>query len=105
MKILRSVNTACGTVSTYTVEHVLKAYLIGHKSLVAEDRWSLVTGSFTLKCRTFCPKLVVLQDRWSLTVVVSRPVSLYHITVQVTKKHLQLLHRVNFGRVRQELEI
>ncbi len=40
--------------------------------MVSQDRWSLVTGRFTLKSRVFCPKLVVLQDRWSLLAVVSQ---------------------------------
>ncbi len=56
----------------YTVEPVLKYHTIDHKNMVSHDRWSLVTGSFTLKCRTFCPKLVVLQDRWCLMSVVSQ---------------------------------
>ncbi len=51
---------------------VLKDRPIRHKNMVSQDRWSLVTGSFTLKCVT-CPKLVVLQDsRWSLMTVVSQ---------------------------------
>ncbi len=45
-----------------TVEPMLEDHPIGHKNIVSQDRWSLVTGSFTLKC----PKLVALQDRWSL---------------------------------------
>ena len=55
-----------------TVEPVLKDHPILHKNMVSQDRWSLVTGSFTLKCRTFCQKLLVLQDRWSLMAVVSQ---------------------------------
>ncbi len=42
-----------------------------HKIMVSQDRWSLVTGSFTSKCRTFCQNLIVLQDRWSFVIVVS----------------------------------
>ncbi len=53
-----------------TVEPILKDRAIGHR--VAQDRWSLVTGSFTLKYRTFCPKMVVLPDRWSLVAVASQ---------------------------------
>ncbi len=55
-----------------TVETVLKDHPIGHKNMGSEDRWSLVTGSFTLKCRTFCQKLIVFQDRWFLMAVVSQ---------------------------------
>ncbi len=55
-----------------TVEPVLKDRPIVHKNVVSQDRWSLVTGSFTLKFRTFCKKIVVLQDRWSLVAVVSQ---------------------------------
>ncbi len=39
-----------------TVEAVLKDCPIGHKNMVSQDRWSLVTGSYTLKCVTFYPK-------------------------------------------------
>ena len=49
-----------------TVEAVLKDHPIGHKNVVCQDRWSLLTGSVILKCRSFCPKCVVFQDRWSL---------------------------------------
>ncbi len=49
-----------------TVEPVLKDHPIDHNNLVCQDRWSLVTGSVTLKCRAFCQKCVVCQDRWSL---------------------------------------
>ncbi len=38
-------------VLTYTVESALKDYPIGHKNMVFQDRWSLVTGSVALKCR------------------------------------------------------
>ena len=60
-----------GIVGGCTVKPVLKDHPTGHKNMVSQDRWSLVRGSFTLKCRIFCPKLVVLQDRWSLIAVVS----------------------------------
>ncbi len=36
------------TLKTTTVEPVLKDRSIGHKDIVSQDRWSLVTGSFTL---------------------------------------------------------
>ncbi len=55
-----------------TVEPVLKDHPIGHKNVVGQDRWSLVTGSVVLKCRSFCHKYVVCQDRWSLMAVVSQ---------------------------------
>ena len=48
-----------------TVEPILKDHPIGHKNVVCQDRWSLVTGSVLLKCRS-CQKRVVCQDRWSL---------------------------------------
>ncbi len=57
--------------STSTVEPVLKDRPIGHKIKVSQDRWSLVTGSFTSKCATFSQNRV-LQDRWSLMAVVSQ---------------------------------
>ncbi len=34
--------------SGYTVEPVLIDHPFGHKNMVSQDRWSLVTGSFTL---------------------------------------------------------
>ncbi len=41
---------------------------IGHKNVVCQDRWSLVTGSVILKCKSFCQKCMVFQDRWSLKI-------------------------------------
>ncbi len=55
-----------------TVKPALKDHPNGHKNMVSQDRWSLVTGSVTLKCGTFCKGYVVLQDRLSLMVVVSQ---------------------------------
>ncbi len=55
-----------------TVKPVLKDHHIGHKSMVFQDRWSLVTGSFTLMCRTVCQNLMVLQGRWSVMAVASQ---------------------------------
>ncbi len=55
---------------TNTVEPALKDHPIGHKNMVSQDRWSLVTGSVALKCGTFCQEYVVLQGRWSLIAVV-----------------------------------
>ncbi len=55
-----------------TVEPVLKDHPIGCKNVVCHDRWSLVTGSVMLKCKSFCQKCVVFQDRWSLMAVVSQ---------------------------------
>ena len=40
--------------------------------MVSEDRWSLVTDSVKLKCRTFCQDYLVFQGRWSLMAVVSQ---------------------------------
>ncbi len=56
---------------SHTVEPVLKDHPIGHTNVVSQDRWSLVTGSITLKCRTFCQVQLVFQDRWTLMAVVS----------------------------------
>ncbi len=56
----------------HTVEPVLKDHPIGHTNVVSQDRWSLVTGLITLKCRTFCQEYLVSQDRWSLMAVVSQ---------------------------------
>ncbi len=58
--------------NTSTVEPVLKDHPVDHKNMVSQDRWSLVTGSFTLKYVTFCKTQVALQDRWSLMAVVSQ---------------------------------
>ncbi len=55
-----------------TVEPVIQDHPIGHKNMVSQDRWSLVTGLMALKCRTFCQAYVVFQDRWSLITVVSQ---------------------------------
>ncbi len=38
---------------------------IGRINVVSQDRWSLVTGSITLKCWTFCQEYLVFQDRSS----------------------------------------
>ncbi len=54
-----------------TVEPVLKDCYIGDKNKVSQDRWSLVTSSFTLKCKT-CQNVVVLPDRWSVVAVISQ---------------------------------
>ncbi len=62
---LSNITVVCGTVVS-----VLKDHPIGHKNVVCQDRWSLVTGSEILKCRSFCRKCVVCQDRWSLMAVV-----------------------------------
>ncbi len=56
----------------YTVEPFLKDCPIGHKNMVSQDRWSLVTGSVALKYGTFCHEYVVFQDSWSLMSVVSQ---------------------------------
>ncbi len=40
--------------------YVLKNHPIGHKNVVCQDRWSLVTGSVILKFRFFC------QNVWSI---------------------------------------
>ncbi len=65
------VDVACGScdaqtlavLESGTVEPLLKDHRIGH----CQDRWSLVTCSVILKCRSFCQNLcVICQDRWSL---------------------------------------
>ncbi len=43
----------------YTVKPILKDHLIGHKNVVSQDRWSLVTSSIRLKCWSFCCSLSV----------------------------------------------
>ncbi len=43
-----------GNLGGDTVEPVLKDHPIGHKNVVCQDRWFLVTGSVILKCRFFC---------------------------------------------------
>ena len=53
-----------------TVEPVLKAH--------SQNRWSLMTGLITLRCRTCCHKYLVFQDRWSLMAVVSQ--DMFHCT-------------------------
>ena len=55
-----------------TVKPVLKDHPICYNHLVSQNRCSLVTGSMTLKCRTFCLEYVVLQNRWSTMAVVSQ---------------------------------
>ncbi len=54
------------------LEPVLRDHPFGHKEVVSQDRWSLVTGSVVLKCWSFWQKRVVFQDRWSLMAVVFR---------------------------------
>ena len=41
------------------VEPALKDRPIGHKNMVSQDRWLLVTGSVALKGGTFCQEYVV----------------------------------------------
>ena len=62
------INTSIKT-SVYSFIHIhtclvqwnllLKDHPNGQKNMVSQDRWSLVTGSFTLKCRSFG------QNQWS----------------------------------------
>ncbi len=59
-----------------TVEPVLKDHPIDHKNVVSEDRWSVMTGSITLKCGTFCQEYLVFQDGWSFIRVVIKMWSL-----------------------------
>ncbi len=66
--------------------------------MVSRDRWSLVTGSFTLKCVTFCQKLVVLQGRWSLMTVVSQ--DRFHCTRSTaTLQHVQSAQQILISKV------
>ncbi len=77
----------------YTVESVLKDHPIGHKNVVCQARWSLVTGSFVLKCRSFCQSCVVCRDRWSLMAVV--PQDRFHCTCEYDiKKTWEALRRI-----------
>ncbi len=54
----------------------MKGHPIGHKNMVSQDRWLMVTGSFTLKCVTFCQELsglsrqVLYQHRFHCTATV-----------------------------------
>ncbi len=47
-----------------TLEPVLKAPYWPPKNVVCQDRWSLVTGTVILKCRSFCRKCMVCQGRF-----------------------------------------
>ena len=44
--------------NAYTTTCLERPPHIGHKSVVCQDRWSLVTGSVILKYRSFCRKCV-----------------------------------------------
>ncbi len=55
-----------------TEEPVLKDHPIGHENVVSQDKWSLVTGSATLKCVTFCQEYLVSQDKFYCIKVISR---------------------------------
>ncbi len=57
--------------SKTTIEPVLKNHPIVDINMISQGRWSLVTGSVTLKCRTY-QEYLVFQDRWSLMAVVSQ---------------------------------
>ncbi len=72
-----------------TVEPVLKDHPIGHTNVVSQDRWSLVTGSITLKWRT--SSQVVFQDRWSLMAMVSQ--DMFHCMMI---RELKFVSRLNF---------
>ncbi len=67
----------------YTVEPVLEDHPMGHKNVVSQDRWSLVTGLTTMKCMTLCQEYLVFQDRWSLMAVVFQD-RFYCITCEST---------------------
>ena len=56
-----------------TVEPVLSDHimLLAIKNVVSQDRWSLMTGSITLKCLT-CQEYLIFQGKWSLVIVVSQ---------------------------------
>ncbi len=86
-------NIPVESLSRYTVESVLKDHPIGHKNVVCQDRWSLVTGSVILKCGSFCQKCVVFQDRWSLMAVVSQ--DRFHCT-NMTRHILSVKSRVKY---------
>ncbi len=55
-----------------TVEPLLKDHPIGLKNVVCQDRWSLVTSSVILKCKSFCQKCMICQHGCSLMAVVSQ---------------------------------
>ena len=87
-----------------TVEPVLKSHRIGHSNIVSQDRWSLVTGSITLKYRTCQEYLVfktggvmavVSQDRFSLSVKLIWSDHL-HERPPVLKDHTFLAERPTF---------
>ncbi len=54
------------------MELVMKDQSVRQKNVVSQDRWSLVTGSITLKCESFCQEYTILQVRWSLITMVSQ---------------------------------
>ncbi len=59
------------------VNTVLKDHRIGHKNVVSQDRWSLVTSSVTMKCigisvRNIHVHVIGLQDKWPPMAVVSQ---------------------------------
>ncbi len=56
----------------YTVEAVLIDHPMDHTNVIFQDRCFLVTGSITLKYRTFYQEYLVFQDRWSVMAVVSQ---------------------------------
>ncbi len=62
----------CSAINCTIAEPVLKDHPIGYTNMVSQERWSLVTGSISLKCRTFWQEYLVFQDRSSLMAVVSQ---------------------------------
>ncbi len=64
----------------YTVESVWKDYPVGHKNAVSQNRWTLATGSVTLKCRTFFLECVSWQWFYFIYVIMllmMSPVCIY----------------------------
>ncbi len=66
------------------VEPVLKDHPIHHANVVSQARWSLLTGSITLKCRTFYQEYLSFKTsglswQWSLKTGVT---VLVHLHVQ-----------------------
>ncbi len=42
----------------------LGSHSMSHRNVVSQDRWALVTGLITLKCRALCQEYLVSQDRF-----------------------------------------
>ncbi len=69
-------------VSAYTTMVMcITSQSIGHKNIVSQDRWSLVTGSIAVKCGTFGQYYLAFQDLMMAVVYCTRSYTHTHTRI------------------------